>query len=127
MNRFESYLELTTKTYDEAVEILLKKYGPATDDYYREKSYERFMKDEIKSIAKGRFSRGSEGLECHHIDEDIYINMSNPSFIKAQQIPFEYHKKERLIFSDIVEHTILHFLIMKKQISYEVALVMKFF
>lgn len=114
MDKKEEYLVLLSKTYDEAVEFLLKKYGAAEDDYFREQSYERFLKGEIKSISKGKFSRSVEGLECHHIDENKFLNMTNKSFVKGQEIPFKYHKKERLVFCDVIEHTILHTLVAKE-------------
>ena len=114
MNKKEEYLALLSKTYNEAVEYLLKKYGKARDDYFREQSYKRFLKGEIKKITKGKFSRSAEGLECHHIDENKFLNMTNESSIKAQNIDFKYHKKERLVFCDVVEHTILHALISKE-------------
>ncbi|MFD1609575.1 hypothetical protein, partial [Oceanobacillus luteolus] len=114
MEKKEEYLALLSKTYDEAVEYLLKKYGAARDDFFREQSYERFLKGEIKKITKGKYSRSVEGLECHHIDENKFLNMTNESFIKAQNIAFKYHKKERLVFCDIVEHAILHTIISKE-------------
>lgn len=114
MKKKDEYLVLLSKTYNEVVEFLLKKYGAAEDDYYREKSYERFLRGEIKSITKGKFSRSMEGLECHHILENKFLNMTNSSFIKDQNIPFKYHKKEKLVFCDVVEHAILHTLIAKE-------------
>lgn len=114
MDKKDEYLVLLSKTYNEAVEFLLKKYGAAEDDYYREKSYERFLKEEIKSITKGKFARSTEGLECHHILENKFLNMTNNEFIRSQNIPFKYHRKERLVFCDIVEHAILHTLISKE-------------
>lgn len=114
MDKKEEYLVLLSKTYNEAVDLLLKKYGEAVDDYFSEQSYERFLKGEIKKITKGKYSRSVEGLECHHIDENKFLNMSNESFIKLENIPFKYHKKERLVFCDVIEHTILHALIAKE-------------
>lgn len=114
MKKKDDYLVLLSKTYNEAVECLLKKYGSAEDDYYREKSYERFLRGEIKSITKGKFSRSMEGLECHHILENKFLNMTNSSFIRDQNIPFKYHQKEYLVFCDVVEHAILHTLIAKE-------------
>ncbi|WP_271400435.1 hypothetical protein [Salinicoccus roseus] len=114
MNKKDEYLVLLSKTYNEAIEFLLKKYGVAEDDYYREKSYERFLNGEIKKISKGKFARSLEGLECHHIAENKFLNMTNESYISAQNIPFRYHQKEKLVFCDVVEHTILHTLIAKE-------------
>ncbi|MFB9860877.1 hypothetical protein ACFPFV_08010 [Salinicoccus siamensis] len=114
MDKKDEYLSLLSKPYNEAVEFLLNKYGAAEDDYYREKSYERFLNGEIKSIAKGKFARSLEGLECHHIFENKFLNMTDGAFIKRQNIPYKYHKKEYLVFCDIVEHAILHTLIAKE-------------
>lgn len=114
MNKKEAYLDLLSKTYDEAVKFLLDKYGPAQDDYYKENSYTRFMNGKIKNISRGKYSRTSEGLYCHHIDENIFLNISNKSYIKRQEIPFKYQKKERLVYCDLIEHNILHALITKE-------------
>ena len=46
---------MLTYQYNEAVEYLLKKYGKARDDYFREQSYERFLKGEIKKLQKESF------------------------------------------------------------------------
>lgn len=114
MNKYYEYKVLLSKTYNEVIEFLLKKYGFAQYDYYIEKSYHRFMNGEIKSIAKGKCSRTSEGLYCHHIDEIRELNISDKYFVKKNKIPFEYQKKERLVYCDLIEHTILHVLISKE-------------
>src|SRR5690625_6454906 len=93
-----------SKTYDKTIDLLLQKYGPAQDDYFREKSYQKFMNGEIKSISKGKISRTNEGLYCHHIDEIKELNIANPLFIKRKNIPFEYQKKDRLVYRS-EEHT----------------------
>ncbi len=117
LGNYEEYKALCSLTYDEAIAFLLNKYGSATDDYYREASYNRFMNNEIKSITKGKYSRGNEGLYCHHIDENIAENISNIRFIKANNLPFSYQKKERLVYCDLIEHSILHGLIGKETAS----------
>src|SRR5699024_12728544 len=94
MTKKDEYLVLLSKTYNEAVECQLKKYGAAEGEYYREKSYERLLKGEIKRITKGKFSRSMEGLECHHILENKFLNMKNSSFIRDQKITFKYHYEE---------------------------------
>ena len=114
MNKYNEYKDLLSKTYDEAVEFLLRKYGFAQDDYYRENSYHRFMNGEIKNITKGKYLRTSEGLYCHHIDEVRELKISDQSFVKRNNIPFEYQKKNRLVYCDLIEHTILHVLITKE-------------
>jgi hypothetical protein len=97
MNRYKEYEDLLSKTYDEAVEFLLQKYGTAKDDYFSEKSYQRFMAGEIKNITTGKYKRTSEGLYCHHIDEKKNLNISNQSFIKENKVSFEFQKKDRLV------------------------------
>ncbi|WP_211316765.1 hypothetical protein [Oceanobacillus arenosus] len=114
MNSFKEYLDLLSKTYEEAVDFLLQKYGPAHDDYFREKSYQRFMNGEIKNIAKGKISRTNEGLYCHHIDEIKWLKVSDKDFVKRFNIPFECQRKDRLVYCDLVEHSILHVLITKE-------------
>jgi|SRR5690625_942115 len=114
MNNYKEYKNLLSKTYHEAVDFLLQKYGFARDDYYRENSYDRFINGEIKNITKGKYSRTSEGLYCHHIDEIKELKISDQSFVKRNKIPFEYQKKDRLVYCDLVEHTILHVLITKE-------------
>ncbi len=114
MNSYKEYLDLLSKTYEEAVEFLLQKYGPAQDDYFRENSYHRFMNGEIKSITKGKISRTNEGLYCHHIDEIKWLKVSDKNVVRKFNIPFEYQRKDRLVYCDLVEHSILHVLITKE-------------
>ncbi|MBW9321967.1 hypothetical protein FG877_00080 [Enterococcus casseliflavus] len=108
------YEFLLSLSYEEATQHLLNKHGAVSDDYFRESSYERFLKGEIKSITKGKYSKTSEGLYCHHIDEYKYLNMSKLPVIKRYKYPFESQKKERLTYCDLFEHLILHALIIKE-------------
>lgn len=112
--KLEYYTYLLTLSYDEAVISLLDKYGASKDDYFREKSYEKFLKNQIKSITSGKYKRTSEGLYCHHIAENKYLNLSNKNYISNNQYPFELHKKEKLVYCDLFEHLILHALIAKE-------------
>lgn len=108
------YKGLLEYTYDELCEMLLNKYGHSTDDYFSEKSYIRFLNGEIKTITKRKITRTKEGLYCHHIDEDKQIMISDPTYIKEFNIPFEFQKKERLVYCDLIEHSALHILIAKE-------------
>lgn len=72
------------------------------------------MDGEIKNITKGKASRTDEGLYCHHIDEKKDLNISNQSFVKMNKVPFDYQRKDRLVYCDLIEHTILHVLITKE-------------
>ena len=84
-------------SYYELVDYLLKKYGPAKYDYFRTM--------ELKS-KNSKVTRTSEGLICHHIDEDKGGNLNNPDQAKNQ--PFEWQLKERLVYCNLLEHLILH-------------------
>ncbi|SOC37559.1 hypothetical protein [Salinicoccus kekensis] len=114
MNNYKEYLDLLSKNYEQAVDFLLQKYGSAQDDYFREASYQRFINGEIKSITRGKASRTKEGLYCHHIDEIKWLKISDKNFVKQYNIPFESQRKDRLVYCDLIEHTILHVLITKE-------------
>lgn len=83
--------------YQELVDYLLDKYGPAEGDYFRNETCK--SKNPI-------VSRSSEGLECHHIDEDKAIMLSDSRW--ASKNPFEYQKADRLVYCNVLEHLILH-------------------
>ncbi|MFT9455675.1 MAG: hypothetical protein ABF575_00130 [Liquorilactobacillus hordei] len=108
------YISLIDRSYSEVVDILLKKYGNVTDDYFKEKSYIRFLNGEIKSITHGKYKRTREGLFTHHIAEKYEENLGNTRFIKNFNYPFELQKKENLVYADLIEHLILHALIAKE-------------
>lgn len=107
-------MELLNLSYSQLVQYLIKKYGEVLDEFYREKSYQRFLNKEIKSITRGKYSRAKEGLYCHHILENKYENISSKDFIAHFKYPYEYHKKENLVYCDLIEHLILHVLITKE-------------
>ena len=48
--KLQEYLNLLNLPYEEAIERMSSKYGVVKDDYYRKKSYERFLKGENKTI-----------------------------------------------------------------------------
>lgn len=96
MVREEIYKELQM-TYEELQQYLIQKYGGAEYDY--------FATPECKSKSK-KVSRTKEGLYCHHMDEDKGGNLSDPRGAISQ--PFEWQKKERLVYCNILEHLILH-------------------
>lgn len=106
--KLQEYLNLLNLPYEEAIERMSSKYGVVKDDYYRKKSYERFLKGENKTITKGKYSRANGGLYCHHIAENKFLNMSNNYFIKSLEIPYKYQTKDALVYCDLIEHAILH-------------------
>ena len=89
--------EVWNFTYDEYIDYLLNKYGPAQFDY--------FCTPECKS-KNPRISRTKEGLECHHIDEKKALLLSYPNVAKLY--PYEYQKANRLCYADRIEHLLLH-------------------
>ncbi|ETO40021.1 hypothetical protein B808_1130 [Fructilactobacillus florum 8D] len=112
--KLEGYKKLSKLSYDDAIAFLLKKYGSAKDDYFKEKSYERFLKGEIKSPAKNPIQRTDEGLYVHHIDEISAPDISNKTFIQLLNYEFDLQKADRLVYCDLVEHLILHFIITRE-------------
>lgn len=84
-------------TYGELQYYLIQKYGGAKYDF--------FVNHECKSKNR-KVSRTNEGLYCHHMDEDKGGNLGSP--MQAKRQPFEWQKKERLVYCNILEHLILH-------------------
>jgi len=93
-----SYYESMLKTnYQDIVSALLKKYGSAKHNYF---------KDTACKIKNSLVTRTNEGLFCHHIDEDKAIMLCNDKF--AVNNPFEYQKADRLVYCNLLEHLLLH-------------------
>ena len=90
-------------SYSELCQYLVNKYGPAQHDY--------FVNEKCKS-KNAKVSRTSEGLECHHADEDKAIMLSHPKW--AAKNPFDYQKAERLVYCNVLEHLILHMKIVEE-------------
>ena len=91
------YEQMLSMSYDEIVQLLLKKYGAAKHDYFTDREC---------TIKNKLVSRTAEGLFCHHIDEDKAIMLSNDEY--AARNPFEYQKKNRLVYCNLLEHLLLH-------------------
>ena len=85
-------------TYEKLVNYLLEKYGPVPASYFTE---------DYKSNWKIN-SRTNEGLEIHHIDEDKYLYLSSVEQCKKQNVPFECHCANRLVYCNKIEHLLLH-------------------
>ena len=94
------YMKVASMNYQEYCAYLQDKYGIPKYDYM------------TKSFNKNpKVSRTSEGLVVHHMDEDKMIMLSEKKF--AELCPFEWQKKERLVYCDYLEHLFLHVLICK--------------
>lgn len=91
---YESMLKMS---YQDIVSALLKKYGAAKHNYF---------KDTACKIKNSLVTRTNEGLFCHHIDEDKAIMLCNDKF--AVNNPFEYQKADRLVYCNLLEHLLLH-------------------
>ena len=52
-----------------------------------------------------------EGLEVHHVGEDNYPNLSDIKY--ALTAPWEEQLPDRLVYCNLLEHTLLHTLISK--------------
>ena len=102
MDKFEIEGDLCD-SYRSLVNHLLKKYGAASCDY--------FVNENCKTV-NPNISRSKEGLQCHHIDEDKAIMLSSPQY--AIKNPFKYQKADRLVYCNILEHLILHVLIVRE-------------
>ena len=84
-------------SYKDLTEYLIKKYGEAKYDYYIDSSCTK---------KNHNVSRICDGLFCHHIDEDKGMNLGEPKW--AQKQPFEWQKKNRLVYCNLLEHLLLH-------------------
>ena len=91
---YESMLKMS---YQDIVSALLKKYGSAKHNYF---------KDTACKAKNSLVTRTNEGLFCHHIDEDKAIMLCNDKF--AVNNPFEYQKADRLVYCNLLEHLLLH-------------------
>lgn len=91
---YESMLKMS---YQDIVSALLKKYGSAKHNYF---------KDTACKTKNPLVTRTNEGLFCHHIDEDKAIMLCNDKF--AVNNPFEYQKADRLVYCNLLEHLLLH-------------------
>lgn len=113
-DKYNYYKDLLNLSYSDMVQHLIEKHGEVVDNYYKEKSYNKFLNGEIKRIAYGKYTKTKEGLYCHHIMENEYENISDKEYIDHYKYPYEYHHKENLIYCDLIEHLILHALITKE-------------
>ena len=92
--------------YREACKFLQKKYdkkGFVRKDYYHEDPKDGHL---IKTSGIGH---GKDGLQYHHICEDIVPSLSDKNV--AASNPIEYQKAENMCYCNLLEHAWLHILI----------------
>ncbi|EHK9982342.1 hypothetical protein ACIJDA_000902 [Enterococcus faecalis] len=99
----EEYQKLVKMNYPELVTYLNNKYGPVPGSYFRTPT--------CKS-KNSKITRSMEGLEVHHVGEDKYPNLSDIKY--ALTAPWEEQLPDRLVYCNLLEHTLLHTLISEK-------------
>ena len=85
-------------TYLEYCDYLQQKYGIGLCDYMRP----NWNKNP-------KVTRTKDGLYVHHKYEDHAIMLGNPEYAKKN--PYEWQKKENLVYCNLLEHLLLHQLI----------------
>lgn len=112
----EAYLADLDLSYQDYVAKLLASYGPAEYDYFNQSTYHDFKHGLTKTPGKNnKVSRTSEGLYCHHIDEDKQILISTNEAILHFDIPYQYQLANRLVYCNLIEHALLHIKIAVEQ------------
>lgn len=94
----KEYEKVKNYTYLEYCNYLQQKYGVGLCDY---------MKPNWTKNPK--VTRTKDGLYVHHKYEDHAIMLGNPEY--AQKNPYEWQKKENLVYCNLLEHLLLHQLI----------------
>jgi len=94
----DEYKKVKNMTYNEYCDYLQAKYGIGLADYMT-KSFN----------PNPKCKRTKEGLIAHHKAEDKMIMLSEKRI--AQNYPFEWQKKEEIVYCDYLEHLLLHVLI----------------
>lgn len=87
-------------SYSELCQYLISKYGNVNGSYFIDSNY-----DTVNTAIK----RPADGLYIHHIDENKYIQLTSPEYIRLQQAPFECQEKEHLVYCNWLEHIVLHY------------------
>ena len=111
----KEYQKIQSYSYNHLCEFLLSKNGSVQESYFKNK----FTKN--RSISK-------KGFEVHHILEDRVPNLSNPLY--AIQFPSSFQEPKNLLYCDMLEHYLLHILIVEeiknaKLVSDEIKITLK--
>lgn len=85
-------------TYLQYCDYLHQKYGIGLCDYFRP-----------NWTKNPKVTRTKDGLYVHHKYEDHAIMLGNPAYAKKN--PFEWQRKENLVYCNLLEHLLLHQLI----------------
>ena len=100
-NKYANILTFIKMNYLELVNCLLKKYGKVNDDFIVISKYGNARKN-------NKILRTKEGLQVHHIDEYEMpaLSLSAQRTFRIQDL--HYHKAERLVYANLLEHLLLH-------------------
>lgn len=96
--KLAEYKKVEKLNYVEYCDYLQDKYGIGLCDY---------MKPNWTKNPK--ITRTKEGLYAHHKYENYAIKLSHPEY--AKQNPYEWQKKENIVYCNLLEHLYLHILI----------------
>ena len=98
--KMAAFEQVRGMTYVDYCDYLQAKYGIGRADYM------------TRSFSKNqKVSRTAEGLIAHHKAEDKMIMLSTKAF--AEKCPYDWQKKENIVYCDYLEHLLLHVLICK--------------
>lgn len=101
----QELLKFETYSYEDYIQEKLKKYGEVNDNYIK------ITKDYSSAYKNNNIIYPKKDLYVHHIKEDCLANLSNPKLFMAT---IEYQTKQNLVYCDILEHCIMHALIVKE-------------
>jgi superfamily II DNA or RNA helicase len=102
--------------YRESSKFLQDKYGHE-HDYFR-LNPDGTLKISDKTglpIKNTKVGRGAEGLQYHHIREDIVPSLSTAE--NAMRAPAEYQKAENMCYGNLLEHAWEHILIAEQNVD----------
>lgn len=100
------YKKIKDLNYRQYSKYLQEKYGLAPKAYFH-------LSKKDNHLVAGRVSRGKEGLQCHHICEDLVASLSDKRVAEANNM--EYQQPENLCYANLLEHLYLHILIAEEQ------------
>ena len=96
--KLDEYKNVEKLNYLEYCDYLQKKYGIGLCDYMTP-----------NWTKNPKVTRTKDGLYAHHKYEDHAIMLSHPEYAKNN--PYEWQKKENIVYCNLLEHLLLHILI----------------
>ncbi|CAM5208933.1 hypothetical protein OURE66S_01861 [Oligella ureolytica] len=90
--------------YFSLVDYLREKYGAVTGAYFV---------NENCATPNRKITRTNEALQVHHVGEYTIPELSNKNIAKRNS--WDEQQPDRLVYCNLLEHTLLHVLIVEKQ------------